>query len=160
VPSKFDISIAGHHFSIPEAYRRKDDHALTIDAVSPDFVAYAPTYDRYKLRYWQHSYNVRIVRASSANLLKRFDQLTASATSTEALAPQSNLKVTQLFRGKFPTLQILTASDDAGHITDLIDCDWNLSLAEPHCRFFLRRVTSVLNFSLTIQVRGRTSSRT
>lgn len=150
-PTSFETTIAGHRLSIPESYLpRKEGQALIIDAVSPDFAPYAPTYDRHKLRYWQHSYDVRIVDANSVDLSALFDKRTSSATSTEALAPQLNLQRTQLFRGKFPTAQILTASDDAGRITDLIDC-WAGGVripAEPYCRYLL--TDGGLSFDLSI----------
>jgi hypothetical protein len=72
------------------------------------------------------------------NLSELFDKWTGSAASMESRAPQSNLKVTQLFGGKLATSQILTASDDAGHISDLIHCNWSVGIpAEPHCRYLL-----------------------
>jgi hypothetical protein len=152
-PTRFGTTIAGHRLSIPAAYRPcKEGQALIIDAVSPDFAPYAQTYDRHKLRYWQHSYDVRIVDANSVDLSELFDKRTANATSTESLPPQSSLKVTQLFRGNIRTSQILTASDDAGHITDLIHCEWNSIPTEPHCRYWL--TDADLSFYLLVDDRS------
>jgi hypothetical protein len=131
-----ETTIAGHRFSIPQTYRpRKDGETLVIDAVAPDFAAFTPTYDRHKLRYWQRSYDVSVVDARSVNLSERFNERTAS-TETQALPPQLNLQRTQLQRGRFATAQILTSSDDAGHITDLIYCSNGVKIpAEPDCTY-------------------------
>lgn len=148
-PATLETTIADRRLSIPEAYRpRKDGGTLIIEAVAPDFAAFTPTYDLRKLRYWQRSYDVRIVDARSVNLSERLNEQTAS-TATEALPPQLNLERSQLMRGTFSMGQILTSSDDAGHITDLIYCSNGTKIpAEPYCTYAFTE--GDLSFALSI----------
>jgi hypothetical protein len=108
-----------------------------MDAVGPDFVPYAPAHEIAKRRYRQGSYDVKIADQSAVDLSQRLKDRTGNATSTEALAPEFNLRRTLLLRGKLATADILTGFDEAGQITDLIDCprDRTLAAAEPYCRY-------------------------
>jgi hypothetical protein len=139
-PGKFDISIAGRQFSVPEEYRpRKNDDALVIDAVSPDFAAYDPGKNRLE----QYKYDVRISDARSANLSSALERLISTSSAAEKIEPQFDLNRIQLYvdDGKRRASRgvVYTAYDDAGQLTRLIHC-WPANVfPAPSCQLvFLR----------------------
>jgi len=125
-PGKFEISIGGRHFSIPEAYRprKRGDgvggNALVIDAASPDFVAYDPS----KNRNWQFHYDVTIASDEAVDLSSVLKRRIAGreADNIEPEFGLSRIQLLDLLR-KNPSHLLYTKYDNAGRLMGLIDCE-------------------------------------
>jgi hypothetical protein len=159
-PGKFDISISGRHFSIPEAYRprtRSDGvagSALVIDAASPDFDAYDPS----KNRNWQFHYDVTIASEEAVDLSSVLKRRIAGREVVN-IEPEFDLRRIQLLDllRKNPSYLIYTQYDNAGRLMGLIDCEVRYSprllprnFFDPNCRYMF--VSD--GFVFTLQTEG------
>ena len=143
-PGKFDISISGRHFSIPEAYRprKRGDglvgNALVIDAAGPDFDAYDPS----KNHNWQFYYDVAIASeevGDLSSLLKR----RVAGRDVDNIDPEfglSRIQLRQVTLGKKDVLY--TQYDNAGRLIALLDCEVRYgprllprNFFDPNCKF-------------------------
>jgi hypothetical protein len=152
VPSKFDISIAGRQFSIPEAYRpRKNGDAVFIDAVSPDFASYDPK-QRLANKSWpQNWHDVAISDASSTNLSSELEGIVSRYPATEKVGPEFDLTRIQLYYDDRNQRQsgglLYTAYDDAGQLIRFIHC--RPATVKLPCRFTF--LDAGLAFNLSIE---------
>jgi hypothetical protein len=144
-PNKFDTSIAGRQFSIPEVYRpRKNGEALVIDAAGPDFEAYDPD----KNRLDQSWYEVRIFDASSRNLSSDLEQLLARRGLTSGeVKIESQFNLNRIHRG-VSSGGVYTGYDDAGQLMTLINCRSADSYPSPKCRLMFLNIDVAFDLAI------------
>jgi hypothetical protein len=134
-PGTFDIAMAGRHFSIPEAYRpRRHANRLLIDAAQPDFGPYDS-----KKSHLDHSWSTVAITGDPVDLSSILERRIASFAAAQKMEPEFNLAKIQLYaydknhHRQWSTGILYSAHDEAGRVTNLIDCGPKAMTPRPTC---------------------------